>query len=49
MPRFAVSRRALAGLAFAAALPRTGRAAPVLRIGDQKGGAKSLRAASGAL
>jgi len=49
MPRFAVSRRALAGLAFAAALPRTGRAAPVLRIGDQKGGAKSLMAASGAL
>ena len=49
MPSLTVTRRALGGLALAAALPRPGRAAQVLRIGDQKGGAKSLMAASGAL
>jgi sulfonate transport system substrate-binding protein len=49
MPRYAVKRRALAGIALGAAVPRDGRTAPVLRVGDQKGGAKSLMAASGAL
>jgi sulfonate transport system substrate-binding protein len=49
MPRSACTRRAFAGLAIAAALPRSGRAAGILHVGDQKGGAKSLMAASGAL
>jgi sulfonate transport system substrate-binding protein len=47
----AFTRRQLAGAAAALliARPRLGRASPVLRVGDQKGGARSLMTASGAL
>jgi sulfonate transport system substrate-binding protein len=41
--------RASVGFGLLAAVPHRGRAAQVLRVGDQKGGAKSLMEASGAL
>jgi sulfonate transport system substrate-binding protein len=44
-----IARRHLIAAAAAAALPRGARAATVLRVGDQKGGYKSLMEASGVL
>jgi sulfonate transport system substrate-binding protein len=44
-----ITRRRLTALGVSAALPRPGRAATVLRIGDQKGGTRSVMQASGAL
>jgi sulfonate transport system substrate-binding protein len=43
------TRRRLAAIGLLAACPRPLMAAPVLRVGDQKGGVKSLMEASGAL
>jgi sulfonate transport system substrate-binding protein len=43
------SRRRLAAIGLLAACPGALMAAPVLRVGDQKGGVKSLMEASGAL
>jgi sulfonate transport system substrate-binding protein len=47
----ALTRRHLATVAAGLLIgrPRLGRASPVLQVGDQKGGAKSLMTAAGAL
>jgi sulfonate transport system substrate-binding protein len=44
-----ITRRSLLGASLLAAAPRLGRASPILLVGDQKGGAKSLMTASGML
>ncbi len=43
------TRRRLAAIGLSAAITRPVRASPVLRLGDQKGGTRSLMAASGLL
>src|SRR3984957_7366900 len=49
MPYPLYTRRSLAAIGLVAARSGSLLAAPVLRVGDQKGGAKSLMQASGAL
>src|SRR3978361_2195307 len=44
-----IMRRWVLGASLLAATTRRGNASPILRVGDQKGGAKSLMTASGVL